>query len=207
MNKRSFERDVPKGYKLSKHINAEEKLFGIVLNLVAIVLCAAVVFASVALFRRFAGASDIFYVFIGVGIGGILLLIYTVLHELVHGVAYKLATGERLKFGISWSCAFCGVPRIYVYRKYALIAVLLPVIFFTVILIPLMALCIVLSDGASSGFATVVYYALSIVLGMNIGGSSGDVFLAFLLFFKYRRSDTLIRDTGPEQYIYERDSI
>ena len=205
MNKRTFEREVPDGYELRKHINANSKRIGLVFNLVSIALCAVVIFVSLAIFKIFESSPNPIFVFIGVFAGIVLMLAYMVLHELVHGIAYKISTGERLKFGISWSCAYCGVPNIYVYRKYALLAVLAPVVLFTVIFMPLMVLCILLTGGCRSEIATASYYALSVLLGMNIGGSAGDFYLAFLLLFKIKGKDTLIRDTGPEQYIYVRD--
>lgn len=207
MSKRTFEREIPDGYRLVKHINANAKLVGIILNVASLVIAMAVAFVSMSIFHHTVSSVNALYALLGAGASTLFSIIYMVLHELTHGIAYKIATREKLKFGMSWSCAFCGVPNIYVYRKYTLIAVLLPVLLFTVLLVPIMAVCAALADGAYSKLVTFIYYASSFVLGINIGGSSGDLFLAFLLFFKYRRRDTLIRDTGPEQYIYERDTI
>ncbi len=207
MSKHSFEREVPDGYRLVKHINATAKLFGIVFNLVTILLSFTVIFSCAVIFRSFVDSPNSIYAFVGISVGGFLSLIYVVLHELLHGIAYKIATGEKLKFGLSWSCAFCGVPSIFVYRKYALLALLLPLVSFTLILLPLMAVCIIFVGGSHSLLATVAYYALSVLLGINIGGSTGDMYVAYLLLFKFKRSDTLIRDIGPEQYIYVRDFV
>ena len=41
----------------------------------------------------------------------ILLILYIILHELTHGAAYKILTHEKLTFGITLTCAFCGVPE------------------------------------------------------------------------------------------------
>ena len=53
------------------------------------------------------------------------MLLYIVLHELTHGIAYKLTTGRKLTFGFTLSVAYCGVPDIYVYRKAAMTAPIL----------------------------------------------------------------------------------
>ena len=47
-----------------------------------------------------------------------------------------------------------------------------------------------------------VYTALITLLGLHLGGCSGDIYFASLLLFKFKSPDTLARDTGPEQFIY-----
>jgi len=123
------------------------------------------------------------------------MLAYIVLHELLHGLGYKITTHERLTFGISWSCAFCGVPKIYVYRKTAMIALILPLLTFTLILLPLSVLLFF--------YASSVVYTLSVLLfAIHLGGCVGDIYVLLLLSFKYRSKFTLINDTGPMQTIY-----
>ena len=53
-----------------------------------------------------------------------------------------------------------------------------------------------------------VYSALVFILGMHLGGCSGDAYVTLLLWTKFKDKRTLIRDTGPVQYIYvpERES-
>ena len=122
------------------------------------------------------------------------MLAYIVLHELVHGIAYKWLTGEKLTFGISWSCAFCGVPNIYVKRRVALIACAAPLLVFSVIMLPLTVLLY---------FVDPLYYLLSaLVFGLHLGGCGGDIYIILLMLFRYRNPETLVRDTGPEQTIY-----
>ncbi|MCQ2122483.1 MAG: DUF3267 domain-containing protein, partial [Fibrobacter sp.] len=61
------------------------------------------------------------------------MLVYIVLHELVHGAVYKLLTGQKLTFGFKASVAYCGVPDIYVYRRTALAALLAPFVVFDIV--------------------------------------------------------------------------
>jgi len=125
------------------------------------------------------------------------MLVYLVLHELLHGLAYRALTGEKLTFGISWSCAFCGVPQIYTYRKTAIIAVIAPFAVFTVLLIPILVLLY---------FYSPLYYLIAaFIFGLHLGGCSGDLYALYLLAVKYRDRKTLMRDTGPEQFFYVYD--
>ena len=47
------------------------------------------------------------------------LVLYLVLHELVHGAVYKALTHQKLTFGFTLTVAFCGVPDVYTSRKTA----------------------------------------------------------------------------------------
>ena len=120
------------------------------------------------------------------------LMIYIVLHELVHGAAYKLLTGQKLTFGLTLSVAFCGVPEIYVYRRASLIAVLAPFVVFTILSLVLLAL---LPD------PWLRFYVL-LFLGLHIGGCSGDLYNTWLYLTRFRDPRTLTRDTGPVQTFY-----
>ena len=120
------------------------------------------------------------------------LMVYIVLHELVHGAAYKLLTGQKLTFGITLSVAFCGVPEIYVYRKASLISVLAPFVVFTVLSVILL---IALPD------PWIRFYVL-VFLGLHIGGCSGDLYNTWMYLTRFKDPRTLTRDTGPVQTFY-----
>ena len=205
MSKQSFVRDVPEGYRLAKHINAAGKRFGIIFNVISAILMFAVIYVVWAIFCNTAKSPINIYTLFGISVFAVTALLYCVLHELTHGAVYKIATGEKLKFGITGGCAFCGVSHVYVYRKYVLFAALAPLVLFTVLIVPIMAVCLALLNGPHSEAATVVYLAVSPVLGTNIGGSVGDLYVTYLLLFKFKGKETLVRDTGPEQYFYVRD--
>ena len=120
------------------------------------------------------------------------LIVYLVLHELVHGAAYKLLTGQKLTFGLTLSVAFCGVPEIYVYRRASLIAVLAPFVVFTALGLVLLAAL----PGAWEKFFVLCF------LGLHIGGCSGDLYNTWLYLTKFKDPRTLTRDTGPVQTFY-----
>jgi hypothetical protein len=125
------------------------------------------------------------------------MVAYIILHELVHGVAYKIRTGERLTFGMSWGCAICGVPGIYTYRKTAIISVSAPLVLFSLILPPITALLY---------FVSPLYYLISaFILGIHWGGCSGDIYVLLLFGVKFRKKNVLMRDTGPEQFFYVKE--
>ena len=187
-----FERELPEGYRIVKTIDAKDKKVGIILNLIAFgILVVSLIVAYFAMGRPalITDDSNIWEYPICFLVLTISLIIYMILHELVHGAVYKFFTKEKLTFGLTLSVAFCGVPQIYVYRKPALAAVLAP---FVVFLPIFLTLCFVLPTPLMKMLAT-------FMLGMHVGGCSGDLWVSGLLIFKLRDNATLMNDTGPKQ--------
>ena len=137
---------------------------------------------------RYESVNNIISAMLLLAIGAI---VYIVLHELAHGVAYKLITRRKLSFGISATYAYCGVPDIFVTRKTALIAVFTPLVLFSVVfLVPLFFI--------NGIFA----FVIALLFALHFGGCSGDMFIGAVLLLKYRDRELLFNDTGPKQTIY-----
>lgn len=196
---KNFEKELPEGYREVYRINALDAKVGLIMNLIAGVIIVGLIILG--LIPIFIGAMPF-----DIGGAGYLIalialipgmIIYTVWHELMHGVAYKLLTGEKLTFGMSWSCAYCGVPNIYVYRRASLISLLTP---FVVCGVLLTAATVILA------FVNVyAYLALLILTASHFGGCVGDLWITFLFLFKLKDRSILMRDTGPEQTFYLKD--
>lgn len=195
---KNYEAELPQNYKLIKTIDAKNAKIGIVLNLIALLVVAACVLGAYfiigASFDELIDFEDDYGLnsIIRLVVFLVVMVVYVILHELVHGAAYKALTKQKLTFGLTLTVAFCGVPHIYVYRKTALIAVLAP---FVVFLPIFLVLCFVLPTALDKILAT-------FMLGMHVGGCSGDLWVAGLLIFKYRDKTTLMNDTGPKQTFY-----
>ena len=192
--RRNYERDLPRGYTMVEVIDAKDLKFGLILTLGALLLFAVAlvpVFIPLffgykdAIFDAFLKSTDLIML---TYFGGTLL--YMVLHELTHGAVYKSMTGEKLTFGISWNCAYCGVPNIYTYRKTALAALYAPFILFSVLFIPATALAFYFG-------VLWLYIALGLIFATHISGCIGDLYMGRLLRRKYTSVTTLINDNGP----------
>ncbi len=197
---RNFERALPTGYRQVLYINAKNAKIGIIFNLIALAVLAVVMaVASLLLHLGGGSAADAMNVeyaemMIALLVFPAVMIGYIILHELVHGAVYKLLTGEKLTFGISWSCAFCGVPKIYTYRKTALLSVAAPFVLFTLLLIPILVWLYFVSP--------LYYMMMAFIFGLHLGGCCGDLYVMYLLLIKYRKNRTLMHDTGPEQFFY-----
>lgn len=193
----NYYRTLPEGYRTAKIVDAKEKKTSVLLMLSASVLTA------LALTAVFSAAGGLKSVFAQYGKAEILtadliflasFVLYLVLHELVHGAAYKALTHQKLTFGFSLTVAYCGVPDVYTSRKTALIALLAPFITFSVILIPLTVWFY--------SFNKLYYFLSGILFSVHFGGCVGDLYMTYLLLFRYKDRKTLVNDTGPKQTIY-----
>ena len=185
-----YETELPAGYREAFTIDAANKKTGVTLNLVAAVIMVAAMIPAILIIRPgniLEGFSFSRYL---ITFGG--LLVYLVLHELVHGAAYKLLTRQKLTFGLTATVAYCGVPNIYVYRRASMISLLAPFCVFTVVFGLLTAL---LQNAWDKTFAAAV-------LAIHLGGCVGDLYDTGLYLFRFRDPGTLMRDTGPKQTFY-----
>ena len=188
--KQNYETELPEGYREVYSIDAKSKKTGLLMNLAALAI-GGVIFAVCWAFIRPRGYLmhiDPVRELVLIGV----MLLYTALHELVHGAAYKLLTGRKLKFGVSLTAAFCGVPDIYVYRKTALISLLSPFVVFDIVFLLLTV------------FITDPWYKIdaALMLSIHVGGCAGDLYDTMLYLFKFKDPSTLMRDTGPKQTFF-----
>lgn len=196
MEKKNFEERLPEGYEKVYSIDAKHKKTGLLLTLAMLLILAVVVgLALIPVLLNYSAndlrSRELTMETIALVIA---LVLYIILHELVHGAAYKALTHRKLTFGISWSCAFCGVPDVYVYRKPALIALLMPFGVFTLVFLPLTIWLY---------FVDPLYYLISaFLMGVHWGGCVGDLFVTGLFLFKFKSARILMNDTGPEQSFY-----
>ena len=195
--RKNFEKELPEGYGQVYRIDATEKKTGIIFNLAALIIMLGVFIIGMipAFIRGFdLSTTEPHLALIALAVFFASMILYIILHELVHGVAYKALTKQKLTFGLALSCAFCGVPTIYTYRRCALIALLSPFVTFSVLFVALSVWMFFLGS---------LFYMLSLLLlSMHIGGCVGDLYMSWLFVTRFKSPDTLIRDTGPEQTVY-----
>ncbi len=195
---KTFELQLPQNYVEAKTIDAksDKKVMTIFSILSLLVVVIAIVIAVLCLNAKqpnwveqsIQDTSNLWHSLLFF----VAMFVYVVLHELTHGIVYKLTTKQKLTFGLTLTVAYCGVPNIYVYRKTALKVLLAPFVVFLPIFI--VVLCLVTNP------IDVIWSAF--LLGMHVGGCVGDLYCTYLYLFKFRDNQTLMRDTGPVQTFY-----
>ena len=191
MNKYYLE--LPENYKLDKTIDMKKMSTNIFLNVLNILFVIISLLILIPLKFKEIKIDNLIELSIVMFIALIGFIIYIVLHELTHGLFYKIFTKQKLTFGVSLTYAYCGVPNIYVRKKETIIACLSPLIIFSIIFLTLIFIL------------TPNYINLSIIIlfSFDFGGCSVDIYLSLILLTKYDK-DTYIKDTGPTQYIYKK---
>ncbi len=201
-------KELPSGYREDKVVDAKNVRFGVIMNVVALVVTVAtyllvdLVFAGRLtlgdLFRfdfsEGAGSRYVAEVLLPLVVLAVGMIVCIVLHELVHGAAYKILTKEKLTFGLTWSAAYCGLPNLFVGKKTALIAVLSPFVLFTTLFVVLVA-CV---GNTPYGIA------VKLIFAVHTGGCAGDLYDAALLLFRYRKG-CLMNDDGLRQVFFVQD--
>lgn len=196
MNKYYLE--LPEDYKLDKTIDANKFLFGLLLNVLALVVGGIVFFITYILkFQNLQIPENdrqvVLQLLISILIVGLGFIVYIVLHELTHGLFYKYFTKQKLKFGLTLTVAYCGVPNVYVRKKETIIACLAPLVIYTI----LFAIIIIFLP------PNIINLCVTLLFSLHVGGCVGDAYLSLILLTKYKK-DTYIKDTGPTQYIYKK---
>ena len=193
MKENNFERNIDLNqYKIAKEIDAKSVTTIVLMNAVGFVIGLVTFFLGMlrVIFSEKVVSNDISVIIWLSMIPAITT--YIILHELTHGIMYKAFTGEKLTFGITLAVAYCGVPHIYVKRKVAIIASIMPFVVFSIILIPLLFIINDLN----------IFLMILLLLSLHTCGCVGDIYITLLLLFKYKDKNVLVNDTGPKQTIY-----
>lgn len=118
----------------------------------------------------------------------ILLVVYIVLHELVHGIAMKICGAKKVKYGFTGLYAFAGSDDYYDKRSYIFIA-LAPVVLWGIVLA-------VVNIFVPRSWFWIIYF----IQIQNISGAAGDFYVTvrFLRFPK----NILVHDSGTSMKVY-----
>ena len=193
MKTNNYYNELPEGYVCVKTIDAkEDKKFMAWMTVVNFLLLASIFALGTLIILKTHPDEDInVNPFVGL-IACAAMLAYIILHELTHGLFYKIFTHEKLTFGLTLLVAFCGVPKLYVNRKTSLVTTLAPFVIFNIVFILLLILIPDL-------FTKIV---ILFMFAMHFGGCVGDLWVAYYLIFKHRDKKMLVNDTGPKQTFY-----
>ncbi len=120
----------------------------------------------------------------------IAMVVYSALHECVHGAAMKMAGTPSVQYGYTGLYAFAGSKDYYAKKPYIIIA-LAPVVVFGIIFD---ILTLVAPDQW--------FWVVQILQTTNIAGATGDLYVTYTMLSL--PNDILIRDTGTAMRVYAR---
>lgn len=187
---RSFN-SLPEDYKESFDINFKQSKNFIWLNLLSLFLIIPF-FIGLALYYHFNPPLN-FITFDAVDLLIYLLIAFLsiIIHELIHGIFFKLGTKERVTYKFHGWAASASVKGIYFYKDHYILTGLAPFIIITPILIISMFIFPLHALG--------IYF----ILAIHTSGCVGDFYVTIKLL-GYNK-ETLIQDYGIGMTFYTKD--
>ena len=183
---------LPEDYGEIYSLNLQkDKRTAIIVNLLALAI-AAVMAVSMNFFIPVTSVFDmsggIVRYFLRLAALIVLMVLYMVLHELVHGIAMKLCGTKRVKYGFTGLYAFAGSEDYYDKKSYIFIA-LAPIVLWGTVL------------AAVNFFVpTEWFWIVYMIQLMNISGAAGDLFAA--VKFSRMPKNILIQDSGVSMRVF-----
>ena len=191
---RKFE-NLPDDYREIYSIDLQkDKKMSVIVNGLAIVIAALLaipmnfVVPFYTMFNLENGTKDML---IKYGVLIALMIIYMILHEIVHGIAMRICGTKKVKYGFTGLYAFAASKDFYDIKSYIFIA-LAPVVLWGVIL------------GVVNLFVPIgwfwVVYLIQIV---NLSGAAGDLFVT--IKFSRLPKDILVQDYGVGMKVFSKE--
>lgn len=183
---------LPEDYGEIYSLNLQkDKRAAIIINLLALAIAAVMAvsmnfFVPVTSFFDLSGGIVRYFLRLAALI--VLMVLYMVLHELVHGIAMKLCGTKRVKYGFTGLYAFAGSEDYYDKKSYIFIA-LAPIVLWGTVL------------AAVNFFVpTEWFWIVYMIQLINISGAAGDLFAA--VKFSRMPKNILIQDSGVSMRVF-----
>ena len=183
---------LPEDYGEIYSLNLQkDKRTAIIVNLLALAIAAVMAvsmnfFVPVTSFFDMSGGIVRYFLRLAALI--VLMVLYMVLHELVHGIAMKLCGTKRVKYGFTGLYAFAGSEDYYDKKSYIFIA-LAPIVLWGSVLAAV-------NFFVPTEWLWIVY----MIQLINISGAAGDLFAA--VKFSRMPKNILIQDSGVSMRVF-----
>lgn len=188
--------ELPRGYREIDSIDLQKnKKLSLLVNGIAMLIALAMaipmhfVVPMTTLFDMSQGMKAYFIRFL---ILMVCIVVYMVLHELVHGITMKMCGTKKIKYGFTGVYAFAGSNDYYDKKSYIVIA-LAPIVVWGVVLLVLNLLVPV------QWFWIVYWVQIS-----NISGAAGDLYVTYR--FSRLPQDILVQDYGVGMTVYSAEA-
>ena len=187
--------NLPEHYKEIYAVDLQKnKKIALLVNVLALVIAAVMAVPmhfAVPIFTMFdmsqgLGAYSIRFAALIIG-----MILYMVLHELVHGVTMKCFGTKKVKYGYTGLYAFAGSDDYYDKKSYIIIA-LAPVVVWGIVLAIINLL-------VPTGWFWVIY----MIQICNISGAAGDLYVT--VKFSRFPADILVQDSGIGMRVFSKE--
>lgn len=185
---------LPEGYREIDSIDLQkDKSLALFVNLLAVAIALLLMVPMhfyIPISTSFGMGLGTYHFTIRIVALGVLMILYMVLHELVHGIAMKLCGTKKVKYGFTGMYAYAGSDDYYDKGSYIFIA-LAPVVLWGIVIAIVNAI-------VSVEWFWVVYFVQII----NLSGAAGDLFVT--VKFSRLPRDILIKDYGVGMNVFSK---
>lgn len=184
--------ELPKGYSEIFQLDLQkDKKTALFVNIFALVISAVMVVAGIFIvpittFFDFSNGILMYLIKLTVAIAA--MIIYLILHELVHGIFMKGFSKTKVHYGFTGLYAYAGSNAYFCKKAYIIIA-LAPIVVWGVVLL-------IINCFVDASWFWCVYF----IQIMNISGAAGDLFVTYK--FSKMPSDILVQDSGVSMKVY-----
>ncbi|NLI54685.1 MAG: DUF3267 domain-containing protein [Clostridiales bacterium] len=180
---------LPKGYREIRRIDlVNNRREALLINLLALLIAGAVTALGFLICPPFSEVEIGIHTILGIVLLLIGILLYMVLHEVVHGVFMKAFSGRKPRYGYTGFYAYAGSDALFDRTQYMIIA-FAPVVILGLLLAVLTA-----------AFYEAAFWYLYIIQIVNLSGAAGDLYVGCLIARAH--SDVMVRDTGTDMSFY-----
>ncbi len=196
MKKQHVYESLPAGYREIESIDLQKnKKLALIVNAIAVVIAVLMVIPAVgalasslnlSLSELSDGELRGMLIKLVVLVAG--MIVYLILHELVHGITMKIFGTKKVKYGFTGLYAFAGSDDYYDKMSYITIA-LAPIVVWGIVLL-------ILNIAVGHDWFWVVY----LIQIINISGAAGDLYVTWKM--SKLPPDILVKDIGVSMTVY-----
>jgi hypothetical protein len=180
---------LPDGYREIRRIDLiRNHAQALRVNLLALLIMCGMAGLGFALCPPFEEQHIGVHTVIGIALTLFGVLIYIVLHEVVHGVFMKAFSGRKPHYGYTGFYAYAGSDALFGRTQYLIIA-----------FAPVVILGAVLAVLTRAFYETAFWYLYCIQI-VNISGAAGDLYVGYFIARSDR--DVMVRDKGTDMSLY-----
>ena len=180
---------LPEGYREVRRVDLmRNRKEAVLVNLLALIITGVMIVLGFVICPSFAEFEIGIHTIVGIILMTIGIVVYMILHEVIHGVFMKAFSGIRPRYGFTGLYAYAGSDALFCRRQYIVIA-------FAPVVILGLALAVL-----TVAFYETAFWYLYIIQIVNISGAAGDLYVGTLI--ARATNDVMVRDAGTDMSLY-----
>ena len=180
---------LPHGYREVRRVDLmRNRRQAVRVNLLALLIMGGMVVLGFLICPPFSELEISIHKFLGAVLMLAGIVLYMVLHEIIHGMFMRAFSGRRPHYGYTGFYAYAGSDALFRRTQYLIIA-------FAPVVILGFVLCVLIAAFYESAF-----WYLYIIQIVNVSGAAGDFYVGWLI--ARSGSDVMVRDAGTDMSFY-----